>query len=457
MKFIGLDIGTTTLCGIALDAATGAAVEAVTVANDAAQQSPNPWERLQDPDRIVDTVRGILDRLLGNHPDVRGVGVTGQMHGILHVNRDGRAASPLFTWQDGRGELDGGGGISFARRLSELAGHPLSTGYGLVTHFWHIANRALPPDAVALCTIGDYVVMRLAGLDRPRMDPTNAASLGLFDMQRTAFDRPALERATLDAAFLPEVVPSGTPAGEAAPGIPVVVALGDNPASFLGAVRDVARTTLVNVGTGGQVTAFSPEFIQAPGLETRPFPGAGYILVGASLCGGRAYTLLADFFRITCARFAGRDDMDVYGIMNAIGAEALNQPNGPRVDTRFAGTREAPDIRGAVTNLSVDNFTPGRLVAGLLDGMAEELHGFFRRMPASIRERTDTLAGAGNGIRENPLLRRILGERFGRPVRVPACREEAAAGAALCAAVGTGALRSFREAGAALRYKEIIP
>ena len=56
----------------------------------------------------------------------------------------------------------------------------------------------------------------------------------------------------------------------------------------MGATDGDIHTMLVNVGTGSQFSVYTKDYMTCPGLETRPFPG-GYLLVGASLCGGRAY------------------------------------------------------------------------------------------------------------------------------------------------------------------------
>ena len=76
-------------------------------------------------------------------------------------------------------------------------------------------------------------------------------------------------------------------------------------------VKDRNAEMLVNVGTGSQFSVFSERCMQAEGLETRPMPGGGWLLVGASLCGGRAYALLAEFFAQT-ARMMGSELLQRY-------------------------------------------------------------------------------------------------------------------------------------------------
>jgi sedoheptulokinase len=128
----------------------------------------------------------------------------------------------------------------------------------------------------------------------------------------------------------------------------------------------------------------------------------------------------------------------MYDRMNAINHDALQSENKLLVDTRFQGTRLKPLLRGSIGNISLDNFTPQQFVAGFLDGSVEELYGFYEKIPLRIRKKKRAMAGSGNGIRENKLLRRIFERRFGFTLRVPRFKEEAAVGAALCAATGAG-------------------
>lgn len=435
-----------------MDMRTGK-IRSVTRDNDSWIRTPRPWERLQDPARIEAKVRRVLAELLETRGGVAGIGLTGQMHGILYVRGDGAAAGPLYTWQDGRGGLPlKRGAGSYAEGLSERTGYRLAPGFGMVTHGYNLKNGLVPRDSRGFCTIHDYLVMRLAGRTSALMDPTDAASLGVFDLRRGAFDRKVLAGARIGLDLLPEIAPSGTFAGTYQ-GIPVYTALGDNQASFLGSVRDVKRTLLVNIGTGGQVSAFTDRPIQSDELDVRPFPGGGFLLVGALLCGGKAYALLESFFRQTLAYFGQAMDREAcYARMAAVPYDRL--AGKLAVDTRFAGTRLDPTLRGAVRGVSIDNLTPEHLIAGFLDGIADELDGFYAKMPEGVRRQITLIAGSGNGIRRNALLRRIVSRRLARRLRMPAHCEEASVGAALTAAVGAGCFEGFQSAGRMIRYVE---
>lgn len=452
MKLVGVDIGTSTISALALDAHTGEVAGIATEPNTAILVPDRPAMSLQDPDAILAVATRLLGGLLDAHHDVRGVGVTGQMHGILYVDRDGRAASPLYTWQDGRGDLARPDGRTHAEFLSGVVGQPLATGMGAVSHYLNALEGRVPARAAALCTIGDYVAMRLARVSTPLVDATNAASLGGFDASRSAFRLDALERAGISTVLFPRVVTDYRALGEVRTGIPVFVALGDNQASFLGSVRELRGTALVNVGTGSQLSVWMEQACEAPGLDVRPFPIGGSLAVGAALCGGRAYALLAGFFERTVRLFTGASGQVRWEVMNAIDESTLP---GDRlvVDTRFCGTRIDPALRGSITNLGADTFTPEHLVAGVREGIAAELHGYFGLLPEGTRRGVVRLVGSGNAVRRNPALRSAFERCFGLPMAVPAHREEACFGAALLAGVAGGTLADLCGAGALIRYE----
>lgn len=451
MKLVGVDIGTTTISALALDARTGEAAGIATEPNTAILAPDRPALALQDPDAILAVATRMLGGLLDEHPDAVGVGVTGQMHGILYVDCDGRAVSPLYTWQDGRGDLARPDGRTHAAFLSTVVGQPLATGMGVVSHHCNGLEGRVPVRAVALCTIGDYVAMRLAGASTPLMDATNAASLGGFDEPRSAFRLDAFERAGIGTGLFPRVVTDYPSLGEVRTGIPVFVALGDNQASFLGSVREPRGTALVNVGTGSQLSVWMERPCVAPGLDVRPFPFGGSLAVGAALCGGWAYALLADFFDRTVRLFTGANGTARWDVMNAVDESKLP---GSRlvVDTRFCGTRTDPALRGSIANLGADTFTPEHLIAGVRDGIAAELAGFFGLLPEETRRGVVRLVGSGNAVRRNPALRSAFERRFGLPMAVPAHREEACFGAALLAGVAGGTFAGLCDAGALIRY-----
>lgn len=454
MKIAGLDIGTTTLCGLLLDSETGDILSVVTEPNSFALPTAAPWESLQDAKAISRAAARIIDRFATSHGRIGAIGMAGQMHGILYVDRGGEAVSPLYTWQDGRGDREMRAGVTYAGALSESLGRPVSTGMGLVTHFYNVRNHLVPAGTAALCTIGDYAAMKLAGGAQPFMDATNAASLGSFDLSKLEFRLDAIKTLGLDPDIFPRVATMYPVLGETAGGTPVFPALGDNQASFLGSVRQLDGSLLVNIGTGSQLSLFMTECLDIPGIDTRPFPLGGCIGVGAALCGGKAYSILHDFFERTVHLFTEQASGASWEVMNGVAPQSAAAGKPLVVDTRFAGTRADPDIRGGISGIDTRNFTPENLITGLREGMAEELLGFFEKFPAEVRGSRKALVGSGNGIRLNHRLQKLFEDRLGMEMRVPAHREETSFGAALLAGVACGALPDLAAAGRLIRYLE---
>ncbi len=492
--YVGLDVGTTTLSAVILDADSGHLLASRNCENDASFAT---WDmrsisrrriaerfsassraeldlavlRALIVDLLAQTVRGIGKR----REEVRALGVTGQMHGVTLLAPDARPLGPAITWQDGRVE-EGipGQGVTYLQRFVALAGGEEAfgrmgctpaVGFMGPTLFWLQLNDQLPPAPARACFIPDAAVAFLTGR-LPPTDPTDAASSGLYDVVAGCWDKALVERVGLPTDILPPVEPSGWPAGELLPGVAeetglplgtlVMGALGDNQASFLGSVRDPAKAVLLNVGTGAQISALIDDFHRLPGVDTRPFPHGRYLLVGAGLFGGRSYALLRDFFGRVGEDFFQKDgDGALYEIMNGLAAAVPPGAEGVRCAPFFTGTRQDPQLRASFTGLSADTFTAGHLTRALLEGVGEAFYDLYERMSPLLGER-EHLVGAGNGIRRNRLLARILAQRFDMPLYVAIHEEAAAVGAGLLAAVTMGDFASIDAAARGLHYDTAI-
>lgn len=438
MKTMGIDIGTTSICLACYESETG---HPLLVLHRANRFLPGTF--MQDPEEIIGKVEDMLReaRQMGLEPEtLAGIGISSQMHGILYLDRKGRAVSPLYTWKDERGKEIYADGVSCEAFLREQ-GLDVHSGYGIVTHFCLDRRGEIPADAVRFAGIGDYLAMRLTGRTEPLVDGTMAASFGGFSMGSWDFAREAMERAGIRTEFLPQVAPQ-TAAGQVAGrygNVPVSCACGDNQASFFGAVEETGSQISVNVGTGSQVSMFL-KALQDPqeGLELRPFLGGGCLCVGASLNGGKVYERLAAFFEETVLAFTG-EKIQAYGCMERLAAEA--EAEGMAVGPYLYGSRmaEADENAGCVPGgwvrgLTEQNFHPGNLICAYVRGMAEELYGLYQRFPREERAGKREIVASGNGMRKNPLLVKAVSDIFGLPVRIQEQEEEAAYGAARYAA-----------------------
>ncbi len=433
MRTLGIDIGTTTISAVVADSQNGSVEKAYTVENRSFLKSNAAWEKVQDPQHILEKTRTLLEKILKEYPDIKAIGLTGQMHGILYVDAQGKHVSPLYTWQDGRGNQPLLEGKSICQILQETYGKRAYTGYGLVTHLYQHQTGKNPKQAVGFCTIMDYLGMVLTGQKEPLVHASNAAGFGLFDVKKGCFYEKILEQMGIESTMLPKITQEISILGTYKK-IPVCVAIGDNQASFLGSVKNPENTILLNMGTGGQVSVCSKDFYEAGEIEARPYLGNQYLLVGSSLCGGRAYALLENFFR-QYAEAMGIVEMNHYAVMERLLYARNSMEEKWKIDTRFSGTREYPDKRGSIQNIGIDNFTPASLVLGVLEGMTEELYEMYQEIEKGLKSPKTQILGSGNGLRRNPFLQQLMSQRFSMDFQLAEHTEEAALGAAMTGAM----------------------
>ncbi len=429
MKAIGIDIGTTTVSAVVFDSVQDNVVEGRTIQNDSFMNTGNEWERIQDVDVIIKKAKNVLDELLRLHPDTETIGLTGQMHGILYVNDKGSSCSPLYTWQDQRGNLPEFDGLSLTEWIGHHSGLRVFTGYGIVTHLYQHKKGWIPEDAVTFCTIPDYLGMVLTGNKEPLLHISMAASLGFYDREKKNFQKDKLKELGIDAQMLPKVTDTFSVLGTYR-GRTVTAAIGDNQAGFLGSVGFQENTVLLNVGTGSQVSVMCSHFFEGNGIEIRPFTEDKFLLAGSPLCGGRAYAILENFFRRYAAA-AGLGNVSQYGIMEELAGKGMGLKDNMQVTTTFNGTRENPGLRGSISNLSKDNFTPEGLTYGVLVGIARELYDMFDVIRKLTGIKADKLIASGNGVRKNKVLQHIFEELFETKLYLAKYEEEAASGAAV--------------------------
>lgn len=428
-SLLGIDIGTTTISAVILSITSYRLTSVYTIPSVADLPSKDRFTKTQDAVRIMERVKRLIDALLHRCPTIRAIGITGQMHGIVYTDENGILLSPLFTWEDNRaGAVYGGFEKSTCEWIHEAIGYQIPPGYGLATHIDLVRHGMVPKNASQIGTIMDYAVCELTGHTDPVCHISNAASLGFFK-PGTGFNCAALERLGVQPSILPQTTSENRIVGNYR-GIPVAVAIGDNQASFLGAVLHPERTALINFGTGSQITMLYDEnhaFQPTAEIEMRPYLQDRYLLSGSALCGGRAYALLESFFR-TYAAACGLPETEQYETMNKLAWESIAKDEHLYVRTTFCGIRSDHTVRGAVTGIGEDNLTPGGLIAGVLYGMAEELYEMYRKMGGAKE-----LVVSGNAARKNPALRQVLNRVFGMQIAIPVHMEEAAYGSALFA------------------------
>ncbi len=468
---VGIDIGTTKVAVVVIDPLKRKILRTVSQDTHSEVTLQDPSLKEQDVEKIGHTLKQCIHKVFnGLSCEVASVGITGQMHGIIGIDNEGRARTNCVTWQDERGLLRDEEGRSLLDEMKQRAGaRPIAPGYGIVTLYWWVREKTARRFS-RIVTIPDYFGMRITGRKTPAIDYTMAESLGCFDIFSTRFDTGYISDLGIPEDYFPEVLAPTTVSGTVKkdnpfdiPGgedIPVALSIGDNQASYLGSVKEFYRTLVVNVGTASQVSYARDEFSWRHGVQAhvdgydvtlRPFVEGGAIVAGSSLAGGVSYRALRDFFERAGKDLFGVDSPeDLWDRMNAL-ALRVDTDERLTVVPLFAGKRSAPDARGRIEGISMKNFQPSNVIYGTLEGVVRILRDM---VDPSVLTRTDTVVGSGNGLRKNPALRKVVSCVFENDIRIPLHEEEAAVGAALNGAVAAGKYRSFADAAEIVRYGE---
>ena len=450
---LSIDIGTTSVGLVAFDSDVRKPIFTSVVANSSTVTDTAPGLHEQDAVETLKIVRLLLKRSLnavqGAHGDarsIRGIAITGQMHGIVLVGPDNRPMSNLYTWRDRRSthspvirEVHGNDAVA------SRCGCRLQPGYGLATlHQLWIDDRyfraELRAGTVRVCGITDLVAAMLCG--RLVTDTSMAASWGGLDIHTHRWDEEVLDALQIPEKVLPSVLPPSQPYGSISPdfagsqalgvGTAVCSGIGDHQASVLSCRPIRAGTCILNIGTGSQISIVQRGLELAQELETRPLVHDYSVLTGTGLCGGWSYEYLARFFQSVIKAFAGTQIAlaDIYETMNAMGGTQALDANGLTVDPRFLGSRTDHPANGTIYGIDASNLQPSILIRATANGIVDELFGYYSRAGAYAGH----LFITGNAARQVPMLHEAVRHRWGKhPVAIQ-CDQEAALGAAYLAA-----------------------
>jgi sugar (pentulose or hexulose) kinase len=460
---LGLDIGTGKIAAVILDS-EGHVLAVASRPHQAATSAP-PGHFEQDPQKLYSVARNVVRELPESfRKQVRSVGLTGQMHGVLLVDNQNQPVNLLITWQDQRALTD-----NYFAELQDRLNKWVFVGYGLITLAYLCAKNMLPSNAACGSTIHAWLASRLCGMDRPVLDPTDAHSWGMMDgLLEDQWDRSEISLAGVPQDILPDIVPTGKHIGiltekmAAEFGLPVgaavFAALGDNQASLF-ATLEYPQTDLgLTLGTGGQLSAviqldktiiksldqqhFEDRYEELTGrhpgkakyrkvisesYEFRPYLGGKQRLaVAALLCGGSAWNWLAETVH-QWMKDAGAVPVEtglLFARLNEMGLQSRSQV---LVRPHFLGERFEPDLRGRIDGLNTNPLDLGSLARGVAMGIADSLRIM---MPYPFQKKRKRIVASGNALRRNPLLVKAAEEVFGLPVVLSPRSEEAACGAA---------------------------
>ncbi len=266
---VGLDAGTsaTKACAFTLDGSLVAEASVpVALEHPAPGWAEQPAEVLEES--ALAALRGLAD--LVDPRAVAGIGITGQMGGLVLVGADGRAVSPHLSWLDGRaaGEIDAAM-VREAPRLLALGG--LAPYLAPKSAWWSRERPESFARAARMVEPAGYVALRLAGAgpEEAWVDRSSSGFLGVYDVRSGKVEPELCELWGVEAGLAPRVVPAGEVVGRLCAetglpaGIPLVSAPGDGPCGWLGAGAVDPGVTVDTAGTSDHIgicgTRFAPD------------------------------------------------------------------------------------------------------------------------------------------------------------------------------------------------------
>jgi xylulokinase len=432
---IGLDVGTSSVKGVSVSPKG----ELLNRAEEAYLWStPRPGWAEQDPEAWWGATQNVLARL--GPAEVGGIGLSGQMHGLVVLDEDLGPLRPAILWNDQRTaqeclEIEHRVGSA---RLIELTGNRALTGFTAPKLLWLRNNEQDVYARIAHVLLPkDYVRLRLT--HERATDVSDASGTLLFDVAHRCWSEDLLSALEIEQRWLPAVFESNEVAGRAPGDIAVAAGAGDQAAGALGVGVDRPGLLSLALGTSGVVFAVLPHFETDEQARLHIFCHAvpdTWHAMGVSLSAAGSLRWLRDALGTNAGYDALLGDAEKW----APGVEGLN------FLPYLAGERTPhsdPDARAAFCGLSLRH-DRGALVRAVLEGVAYALRDSLELLRA-IGVEADRARVSGGGARGRLWLR-VISSVLGIPLEVTNVEEGGAYGAALLGGVAGGVFNDVTEA-----------
>jgi len=461
--YLGIDVGTSGTKTLLMDA------EGKVLATAAAEYdfaTPRAGWTEQDPAlwwaATVKTVRAVIKKAKVAGRAVAGIGLSGQMHGLVITNGAGKPLRPSIIWNDQRSgaqaaeieRLAGG-----KKGLIKLVGNAAMTSFTLTKLLWvrdneprkyeRIRHLLLPKDYVRLCLTGEYVG-----------DVSDMSGTLMLDQRKRKWSPKILSLCGVDADILPPVVESHQISGRLRKNVaarlglaedtPVVGGAGDQPAGAVGNGIVVDGLTSATMGTSGVVYAHSKKYVVDPDSRANTFCSAvdgEYCMFGCILAAGGSFQWFRNTLGAAEVAQARRLRKDPYELLTAQAAEAPAGCDGVFWLPYLTGERTPhADPMARAGWIGIHSGTGRKeLIRAVMEGatfaMNDAVHILRDERGLPIKQ----IRLSGGGAR-SAFWRQLQADIYGTRCVTINAEEGPAYGAALLAAVGTGRFKHIREA-----------
>jgi xylulokinase len=450
--WLGIDIGTGGTRALIVDE-RGKIRAGVTAPHEEIQMERPLWAEQRPDDwwqAAIQAIRGALAEAHISGRDVQGIGLSGQMHGLVILDRDNNVIRPALIWCDQRSQaqVDSINRAVGTERVLSYTANPVLTGFTLPKLLWVRDNEPELYDRVRKMLLPkDYIRFRLTG--EFATEVSDASGTSLFDVVRREWSASMVEALALDGGILPKcyesVEVSGTISQSAASltglsaGTPVAGGGGDQAASAVG--NGIVEPGLVSctLGTSGVVFAQLEEVAYDPAGRVHTFchavPGKWHVM-GVTQGAG----LSLQWMRNQLAPGTDYDALTAEAAQSAAGAHGLfwlpylMGERTPHLDST---------ARGGWIGITARH-TRADLIRSVIEGVSysqKDCLEIVEQLGALVK--SVRISGGGG---KSAFWRQILADVLGKPVVTLETQEGSAYGAALIAMVGTGVYGSIRDA-----------
>ena len=458
---LGIDVGTTGSKAVLIEARGSVVAEAT---SEYPMSTPQPAWAEQDPNdwwaTTIAGIRRVLDQSGVRGERVAGVGLTGQMHGLVLLDSKGDVLRPCIMWNDQR-TAEQCAAITErvgAKRLLELTGNPVLPGFTAPKVVWVRENEPQVYRKVAKVLLPkDYIRYRLTG--EFFSEVSDASGTSMFDVGKRQWSDEMLAALDVPRRWLPEVTESPVPsakvsagaAGETGlvAGTPVVGGGGDQAAQAVGTGIIDEGVVSATLGTSGVVFAASDSYRIEPEGRLHAFchavPGKWH-LMGVMLSAAGSFRWYRDTLGNAEVRRAKRENRDPYDLLTEAAADVAPGCEGLLFLPYLTGERTPhpdPNARGVFFGLTLRH-RKAHLTRAVLEGVTYGLRDSLELM-RGLGLAVQQVRASGGGAR-SALWRQMLADVFGTPIVTVSVTQGAAYGAALLAGVGVEAYASVAEA-----------
>lgn len=471
---IGIDIGTSGAKCILMDkygtvhASSTQEYPLYTPRPGWAEQHPADWW-----EAVKHGLKAIVQKASVSKEDIAGVSFSGQMHGLVALDKDNHVIRPAFLWCDQRSQPQCDRLIAKAGGLDKLlscTNNTMLSGYTGGKLLWLRDEEPgnFEKMRVFLCP-KDYIRYLICG--EIAMDVSEASGTGFFNTRERTWSQELISIAGLPKSIFPPVGESVDPAGFVTRAAAEETGLPEGLKVFMGGGDAVIQTTGsglikpgrigVVIGTAGNVSMGLDRFYANPEGRLQMFcnnaPGL-YHAFGCNLTAGGAYRWYRDALCEHDMELAAQTGRNVYEMMGESAEMSPPGSNGVIFVPYLSGERcpyPDPNARGMFYGLTLGTKRCD-ITRSVLEGVTYAFKQVADIICSFIPGNEVIVSGGGSA---SPLWRKILADVFGLPVyTLSASSEGGAYGAAMAAGVGAGVFRDFSEAVSVLMVEtETLP